>query len=142
MRLIDANLLLYAYDSQAPLHPAARRWWETTLNSPDPVYLAWSTLVAFLRITTHPHVMTTPLTIKQSVDIVDSWLERPTVYPLGAGPGHWSTFKQKLIESQARANLVTDTHLASLAIDNGLILSTHDRDFTRFPRLKVEFPLQ
>jgi len=50
--VIDANLL-YAYNASAEQHEKARRWLETALSAHDPVRLAWSTVHAFLRLTTH-----------------------------------------------------------------------------------------
>jgi predicted nucleic acid-binding protein len=37
--------------------------------------------------------------------------------------------------------LVSDAHLAALAIEHGATLITSDRDFARFPDLRVEYPL-
>ena len=40
MILIDANLLLYAYDPSTPHHPATRNWLEMTFSEAEPVGLA------------------------------------------------------------------------------------------------------
>ena len=52
MILIDANLLLYAYDPHASHHAAGKAWLERTLSGSQFVRFAWMTLWAFLRITT------------------------------------------------------------------------------------------
>jgi hypothetical protein len=36
---------------------------------------------------------------------------------------------------------VPDAHLAALAIENGLMLSSADSDFARFPELRFENPV-
>ncbi|HEX7499240.1 MAG TPA: PIN domain-containing protein [Polyangia bacterium] len=37
--------------------------------------------------------------------------------------------------------MVSDAHLAALAIEHGATLITNDRDFARFGDLRVEYPL-
>jgi predicted nucleic acid-binding protein len=46
-----------------------------------------------------------------------------------------------LVEGQAKANLVSDAHLAALAVENGCRLFSTDSDFSRFPKLKWKNPL-
>ena len=45
----DANLLLYAYDSESPFHRAAARWWSALLSGAEPVGLCPVVVFAFLR---------------------------------------------------------------------------------------------
>ena len=85
MILIDANLLLYAYDASAPHHEQARRWWEQQLSRPAPVRLAWVTVLAFIRIGTNPRVFTQPLSIEEACSAVSAWFQRPMVDILAAG---------------------------------------------------------
>ena len=54
MILPDVNLLVHAYNAESSVHPAARAWWESTLSEPSPVGLAWSVLLGYVRIATHP----------------------------------------------------------------------------------------
>ena len=61
MILVDANLLIYAVDSDAPHHARARRWLEDVLSSGEPVGLAWMVLLAFLRVTTRDGILVRPL---------------------------------------------------------------------------------
>jgi hypothetical protein len=140
--LIDANILLYAYDSSSAHHQVARAWLETTLSEPEPVGLAWMTLVAFLRISTNPRALARPFSIAEAVAIVSEWLERPMVTLLAPGDRHWEILRNLLLEGQAPGPLVMDAHLAALAIEHGATLSTNDRDFARFPGLRLQNPLR
>jgi toxin-antitoxin system PIN domain toxin len=139
--LVDANLLLYAYDASSDHHAAARRWWEACLSRPAPVRLAWSTVVAFVRIGTHLRVFSQPLTLTEACEAVDGWLSRPMVSLLEPGPLHWEILRDLLTGTGAAGNLVTDAHLAALAIEHGAVLMSTDRDFARFPKLGWEDPL-
>ena len=142
MTLIDANLLLYAYAGSTTPHHQAKRWLEDVFSRPDPVGLAWVTILAFLRISTDPRLRGRPLLMSEAVAIVHEWLELPNISLLGPSERHWQILQRLLAESQVRGPLVTDAHLAALAIEHGATLCTTDRDFTRFAGLRVLYPLQ
>ncbi len=142
MILVDANLLLYAYDSSAPEHPKARRWLEDVLARPEPVLFPWHSIYAFVRITTNPRAWNNPLTIDEARAIVDEWLSLPNVVAPSPGERHWEILRDLLADSQCSGPLVTDAVLAALAIEQGAELYTNDRDFSRFLKLRVVNPLQ
>ncbi len=142
MIVVDANLLLDAYDAGSPYHQDARRWWEARLSEPRSVGIPWATILAFLRIGTHHRVFRHPFTVEEATRHVAAWLERPMVIPLTAGPRHWEILSRLLHHAQAAGNLVPDAHLAALAIENGATLCSTDRDFARFPGLRWENPLE
>lgn len=141
MILIDANLLLYAYDPSSPHHQYARDWLENTLSKPEHVGLAWMTLLAFVRIGTSPRAVEHPLSMPEAVRIVSDWLERPTVTILNPGERHWEILRDLVTRGQAHGSLIMDAHLAALAIEHGATLATTDRDFSRFPGLRIFNPL-
>jgi uncharacterized protein len=141
MNLLDANILLYAYNTGSEHHTASRRWLEEALSGSVPVAFCWPTLLAFLRITTNPRAMIRPLTITQARTIVDTWLDVPVATVVHPTERHWQILGSLLVKGQASGPLVTDAHLAALAIEHGATLITNDRDFARFPGLKVDYPL-
>lgn len=141
MILLDANVLLYAYDSESPRHDAARRWVEATLSGDEPVGFPLVTLVAFLRIATNPAVYRRPLAPADAVGIVIAWLARPNVSVATPSERHWAVLADTLEKGQARGPLVVDAHLAALAIEHGATLASTDRDFARFPGLRFRDPL-
>ncbi len=141
MNLVDANILLYAYNSSTVEHERARRWLEDAFAGPAPVAFCWSTLLAFLRIATSPRAVSRPLHIAQACDIVSGWLAAPTATLLLPTDRHWEILGEVLSAGQASGALVPDAHLAALAIEHGATLVTNDRDFARFAGLRVEYPL-
>lgn len=141
MRLIDANILLYAYDGSSTLHGAAKRWLEKNLSEAEPIRLAWVTILAFLRIATHRKIYANPYSIAEATAIVDDWLARPCMGILQPTARHWPILTALLQNGQATGPLVMDAHLAALAIEHGAILCSTDKDFTRFDRLKLANPL-
>jgi uncharacterized protein len=140
--LLDANLLLYAYDADAREHNRARSWLERRLSGEEKVGFSWITILAFLRIVTSRRYESIPMTTAEASSIVDGWMEAPNVALLSPTEQHWAILSDLLPKSQARGPLIMDAHLAALAIEHGATLCTNDRDFLRFPGLKVEFPLQ
>jgi len=139
--LVDANLLLYAEDSLSPGHRDAREWWDAQLSGSDPVCLCWIVINAFIRIGTNPRVFKRPLTLGEASDRVQSWLDQPCTRVVTPTERHWEIFRKVLADGQAAGNLVTDAHLAALAIAHGCELQSTDSDFSRFPGLKWRNPL-
>lgn len=141
MILIDANLLIYAYNRSSEQHDVARAWLERVLSGDELLGLAWQSVLAFLRITTHTRLFERPLQAREAVGHVDSWFERPGTRLLQPTERHWALLSQLLPDAQARGPLVMDAHLAVLAIEHGATLCTTDRDFSRFPGLRFVDPL-
>jgi uncharacterized protein len=139
--VLDANLLLYAYDSESDKHAEARAWVEQTFSSENPVGLPWQTVSAFMRIVTNPRLSGRRFTAVEVVEIVDEWVNQPNVRLLGPGEQHWSLLRQMMIDGQARGPLVTDAQLAALTIEYGGVLHTTDRDFGRFPGVRWKNPI-
>ncbi len=142
MILVDANLLLYAYDSTSAHHAAAKGWLEDVLSGSAPVGIPEIALLAFLRISTHPRAMAIPLSMEAALSLASDWLSRPPVVVLDAGERHFKILQRLCVESQVRGPLVMDAHLAALAIEHGAELCTTDRDFSRFRGLKFSNPLE
>jgi hypothetical protein len=140
--LVDANLLIYAYVAASPRHTQALAWFEAALSSHRPVRFAWATVQAFLRLVTHPTIFERPYSIDDACTIVEDWFATPTTAVLEPGDRHWEILRTLLRSSQARGDVVSDAHLAALAIEHGATLCTTDRDFIRFPGLKFENPLE
>ena len=141
MILVDANLLIYAHDSASAHHELARGWLETTFSGSEQIGLTWMVVLAFVRITTSPRPLEHPFSIAEAVELVAGWLERPTVALVHPGERHWEILRNLLVEGQAPGSLVMDAHLAALAVEHGATLATTDKDFTRFPGLRVFNPL-
>jgi hypothetical protein len=142
MILIDANLLLYAYDPRAANHEASKRWLERVLSGPELVRFAWLTIWAFLRISTNPRVFEHPLSIAEANAIVTAWLAQPQSGVLDPGERHREILPELLASAQASGPMVVDAVIAAIAIEHGAILQTTDRDFSRFAGLKWINPLE
>lgn len=140
MKVVDANVLLHAYNPSAPLHAEARSWLESALSDEEPVGLAWIVILAFLRIATNPRAVSVPASIERACETVDQLLGYPPVRVVQPGPEHWRQVRRLLLEVGSAGNLTTDTHLAAIALEHGATLVSYDNDFARFERLRWERP--
>ena len=141
MIVLDANLLLYAYDSECAEHEKAHSWLETVFSGQEPIGLPWQTISAFLRIHTNSRLPGDRFTTEEAVRVIDEWMDLPQVRLLVPGERHWGLFRQMLLEGKVRGPLATDAELAALTIEYGGVLHTTDRGFARFPGLRWVNPL-
>lgn len=141
MTIIDANLLIYFYNEDSKHHDGAAKWLDSLINSTEQIGLSWITLWAFLRLSTSPRILPTPLSPDRAFSIVRDWMEQPAVIILHPGPRHAAILERLVVGTGARGGLVTDATLAALAIENGATLASADYDFSRFPDLKWVNPL-
>ena len=138
---VDANVLLYASDASSPRHKAARALLETIAAGPELTYLFWPTIMAYLRIATHPAVFSQPLPAADAIANVEALLDRPNVRAPGEQPEFWPRYRAVADEAAPTGNLVPDAHLVALMLQNEVrTIWTHDRDFRRFAGIELRDP--
>jgi hypothetical protein len=138
---LDANVLLYASDETSAYHTRARAFLDQAAEGDELVYLFWPTVMAYLRIATHPAVFERPLRPADAVANVDRLLSLPQVQTAGEQDRFWSSYRRVAGEADARGNLVSDAHLVALMAENGVrAIWTHDRDYRRFSGIEVRDP--
>ncbi|MEY2516830.1 MAG: uncharacterized protein QOJ89_4188 [bacterium] len=140
MVVIDANILLYAVDSTSAHHDAARDWLDASLAGAEAVGLAWVALLAFVRISTNPSVLPSPMTVDDALDQVQRWLAAPAAVVAQPTPRHATVLGGLLRESGSAGNLTTDAHLAALAVEHNADVVSYDRDFARFAGVRHRLP--
>lgn len=141
MILLDANLLIYAVNKDAPLNRKAKSWLESTLSGRETVGFPWNVILAFLRLTTRPGLFRYPLPIDTAFDVVASWLHQPSAIIVHPSPRHLQILHELLLPLGTGGNLTSDAHLAALAIEHRAELYSSDNDFVRFKGLRWSNPL-
>jgi len=138
---IDTNVLVYARRREAPHHERAKELLTDLAEGTRPWALPWPCVYEFLRVVTHPRVFEPPTDLEDALDDLDSLLDSPSLSLLGEGSTHRAHMRRAVQDAGATGNLVHDAHIAALATDHGVSeLLTADRDFTRFPFLRVRNP--
>lgn len=140
MNLVDANVLLYAVNTDAPHHEASRRWLDDSLSGAATVGFAWLPLLAFLRLVTKSELFPSPLTPAQAFDRVDAWLSSPAAVIVEPTARHASLVRGFLEEVGSGGNLVNDAHLAALSVEHGGRVVSFDRNFARFSGVELLTP--
>lgn len=143
MIAIDANILVYAHRRDAEFHsPAAQRVRELA-EGRVPWAIPWPCIYEFFAITTHPRIYDPPSSTEQAVDQIDAWLGSPSLVLLTEPGNCWPTLRQILQQGRVTGPLVHDARVAALCLAHGVHeLWTLDRDFGRFPDLRVTNPLR
>lgn len=138
--MVDANVLLYAVNRRAAEHDVAREWLERALSGQEAVAFAWTVVLAFLRLSTHPAVFPDPLRPAQATAVVERWLESAPAVTIEPTRRHLPLLAGLLTEAGTAGNLVGDAHLAALALEHGAAVVSFDRDFARFSGLRLVRP--
>lgn len=132
MILVDVNILIYATDRRSPQHAVARDWLDAQLTDSVALGMPWVSLLGFLRLSTNPRIMPRPLSIAAAWEEVTAWLACEAVWIPQPTGRHSDILGELLALPGVHGNLVTDAHLAALAIEHGLTLCSTDGDFARF----------
>jgi toxin-antitoxin system PIN domain toxin len=138
--LVDANVLLHAANSRAREHDAANAWLNDALDGVEAVAFAWTVILAFTRLSTHPAIFPKPLTVAQAGETCEAWLGAPPAVTVEPTRRHLSLLRGLLEHAGTAGNLVGDAHLAALALEHGATVVSFDRDFARFEGVDLRRP--
>jgi toxin-antitoxin system PIN domain toxin len=140
VKLVDANVLLYAVNVSDSRHQVSRRWLDGVLNGADTAAFSWPVLLAFMRLSTKHGVFPTPLSVEQALTQVRAWLGEPTSILVEPTGRHLDILAGLLSALATGGNIVSDAHLAALAVEHGATVVTFDSDFGRFPGVRWALP--
>jgi toxin-antitoxin system PIN domain toxin len=139
---IDTNILVYAHRVESAFHEAARAAITSALESGTPFALPWPCVHEFLSTVTNPRIANGPTPVALAVEQMGEMLRSDLVALLSEASGHYATLSQLLLAANVMGPLVHDARIAAICIDNGITeLWTADRDFRRFPGLRLRNPL-
>lgn len=140
---VDANVLLYASDERSPYRDRAIELISEIARGPGIVYLFWPTVMAYLRLATHPAVFANPLSMADARSNVSQLLGPPNVRAGAESDRFWERFGEVADDAAPSGNLVPDAHLVALMLEHGVRrIWTHDRDYRRFRGIKVIDPFE
>lgn len=138
---VDANVLLYASDSASEHHGAARDFLMSWSRGPDLVYVFWPTVMAYLRIATHPAIFSSPLDPDVAEGNVSSLLRMRHVRTGAEDEFFWETWRDSTSGVVVRGDLVPDAHLVALMRQHGVSeIWTRDSDLRKFDGIKIRDP--
>lgn len=140
---LDVNILLYASDQASPLYLSASRFLAECAAGSECCYLAWPTLMSYLRMTTHPRIFSHPLSPSEALKNIQGLLHLPHVRTISEGESFLDIYQEMTENIPVRGNLVPDAHLVALLRQHEVTtLYTTDTDFRKFAWLTVRNPLK
>ena len=140
MKVVDANVLIYAVNEDDVRHERSRKWLDDALSGTEAVGFSWIVVLAFIRLTTKIGLFPSPLTAAHATDRVRAWLAQPAAVVVEPTARHLEVLAGLLAPVGTGGNLVSDAHLATLAAEHDATVITFDTDFTRFAGVKSQEP--
>jgi len=140
VKLVDANVLLYAVNEDSDRHAESRDWLDAALSGAATVGFSWLVLLAFTRLITKAGLFPDPLSTDEAFDRVDAWLAQPAALIVHPTERHAGIVRDLLQSVGTGGNLVNDAHLAALAIQHRGSVVSYDNDFDRFEGVRRERP--
>jgi uncharacterized protein len=139
---VDTNVLVYAHRRDSEFHQAAAEAVVHLAESPAQWAVPWPCLHEFYSVVTHPRIYDPPSSPAAAAEQITAWLESPSLVPLSESATYWSALSSLLRSGKVSGPMVHDARIAALCLSHGIReLWSADRDFSRFPRLKVTNPL-
>jgi toxin-antitoxin system PIN domain toxin len=140
VKVVDANVLLYAVNEDSPHHAEARGWLDSSLAGTETIGFAWVVLLAFLRLSTRPRLFPRPLGLDEAGDVIEAWLAQPPAVVPHPTTRHLALLRGLLEATGSAANLVNDAHVAALALEHDAVVVSYDADYARFEGVPWEKP--
>lgn len=140
MKIVDANVLLYAVNADSEHHDASRRWLDGALSGAAVVGLSWVPLLAFVRLSTKIGLFPSPLRPAEAMGQVADWLNAPGAQLISPTPRHVDVIAKLVGGVGTAGNLINDAHLAALAVEHRGTIVSYDSDFGRFDGVRWQTP--
>jgi len=142
MIAVDSNLLVYSHREDSPWHDSAYTCIAELAEGQALWAIPWPCIHEFLAIVTHPRIYDPPTPLENAISQVDAWMESPSLLLLTESEDYWQQLQSLLQSGKVCGPQVHDARIAALCSYHGVAeLWTADRDFGRFPKLKVRNPL-
>jgi hypothetical protein len=139
---VDTNVLVYAHRRDSSWRTVAAPLLAKAAEGAAAWAIPWPCLHEFIGIVTRPRVFDPASTLGECVDQIAAWRASPTLALITETPGHWETLERLLKAGQIAGPKVHDARVAAICLEHGIEeLWSADRDFSRFPELKVRNPL-
>jgi uncharacterized protein len=139
---VDTNILIHAHREDAAAHVPARDALLALAGGAESWAIPWPCVHEFLAIVTHPRVFDPPTPLDTARDTVGGWIESPQLVLLAETAGYWDQLSALLGAGRVVGPRVHDARIAALCLAHGVReLWSADRDFGRFPALRVRNPM-
>lgn len=131
--LLDVNVLVDATNAGSRRHDAVRGWLDGVLTGPRrSVGIPWHSALGFVRVVTNHKIFPDPVSVPEAWAVVQEWLDAPAAWLPEPTERHRALLGQVVDDVELASALVSDVHLATLAIEHGVTMVSADKGFARF----------
>lgn len=142
MIAIDTNIAVYAHRGDLAEHARAYEVVNAALCGSEPIAFPWPVIHEFLSVVTSPRIFRPATGISGALEQVRHWLGSPRALLLHETPEHLTILEGLCSSGRVSGPVVHDARIAALCREHGVReLWTSDRDFSRFPSLRVFNPI-
>jgi uncharacterized protein len=139
---VDTNILVYAHREDSPFHQAAKSCVRNLAENARSWAIPWPCVHEFYAITTHPRIYAPPSTRQQAIRQLNAWFSSRSLVMLSETTSYWATLEAQLVAGKVIGPQVHDARIAAICILHGVKeFWSADRDFSRYPLLKITNPL-
>jgi toxin-antitoxin system PIN domain toxin len=138
---VDTNILVYAHRVDAPWHDRASEVVATLAASINPWMIPWPCVHEFLSIVTRRGIFKTPTPMPLALRQLEYWMESDSLMLPSESERHMELLRKFIDSGQIVGAAVHDARVAAICAGAGAsVLYSADRDFSRFPIIKVVNP--
>lgn len=139
---LDTNVLVYAHRSEVPFHERASSRLTELLRGPEAVALCWPVIHEFLGVVTNGRIYRSPTPMPTAVEQVKTWCAAPRLTVVKESMQHLAVLADLCQAGEVSGPMIHDARVAAIYLENGVSeVWSADRDFSRFPQLRVVNPL-
>jgi uncharacterized protein len=139
---IDTNILVYSHRKDVPWHDAARRVVTRLAESGEPWAIPWTCVHEFFAVVTNRRAFKIPSPPRVAIEQIEIWMESPSLQLIGEGARYWRHLVELVETARIEGSRIHDARIEAICLEHSVkALWSADRDFSRFPALRVENPL-
>ena len=140
MLLLDVNVVLAVQRADHPHHERARAWFQAMLAGEERFTVPAPVWGSFLRLTTSRRIFEVPSPRGEAFAFAEATCAQPLHLAVAPGPRHLALLRELCEEGDAVGDLIPDAAIAAIAAEHNCEVVTFDRDFARFPSVRVRRP--
>lgn len=142
MIALDTNLLVYAHRQDSPFHQSASAVLERLAAGAAAWAIPWPCAHEFIAVVTHPRIYRQPTPLAAALQTIQALAHLPQLQWLAETDGYLERLAALAKAAKVHGGAIHDARIAALCVHHGVReLWSADRDFGRYPELKVVNPL-
>lgn len=141
MIAVDTNILVHAHRAESPDHELALDALNALSTSGRTWAIPWPCAHEFIAVVTQP-IFKPSTPAATAIDALEAWKSGGTLEFIGESINHFDILRAQVVRTHIMGSKVHDARIVAICVAHGINeFWSADRDFSRFPQLKVVNPL-